>query len=152
MGKQADAYRPPAPQPMTPIRSLLRVIREGEGNLLSLVPIDAYRKPVTHLGYSRRSILLINDPELAREMLTDPLEIFPKNDLMVGALEPLVGDSIFVSSGATLAPPARHDRPGVLAYAHQPGVCRPWSAAVDDYEQALDRARAAARCFRWTTR
>ncbi len=94
-----DLYRPPAPQPMTPIRSLIRVMRQGDGDLLSLVPIDAYTQPYTYLGYSRRSILLVNDPEIARNILTDPLEIFPKNDLMVGALEPLVGDSIFVSSG-----------------------------------------------------
>ncbi|MFK8051441.1 MAG: cytochrome P450 [Woeseiaceae bacterium] len=84
---------------MTPLRSLLRVIRQGDGDLLSLVPEAAYRLPLTHLGYSRRSILLINDPELARDVLTDPTPIFPKNDLMVGALAPLVGESIFVSSG-----------------------------------------------------
>lgn len=86
---------------MTPVRSLIRVIRQGDGDLLSLVPTAAYTEPCTWLGYSRRSILLVNDLELVRNVLTDPLEIFPKNDLMVGALEPLVGDSIFVSSGAT---------------------------------------------------
>lgn len=31
----------------------------------------------------------------------DPQGIFPKSDLMVNALEPLIGDSIFVSSGPT---------------------------------------------------
>ena len=97
----SDLFRPPAPRPLTPIRSLIRVIRQGDGDLLSLVPIDAYTKPCTWLGYSRRSILLVNDLKLVRDVLTDPLEIFPKNDLMAGALEPLVGDSIFVSSGAT---------------------------------------------------
>ena len=86
-----DLYRPPAPQPMTPLRSLLRVIRQGDGDLLSLVPGDAYEKPCTYLGYSRRSILLVNDPQIAKDVLTDPLDIFPKNDLMVGALQPLVG-------------------------------------------------------------
>ncbi|MEM8816392.1 MAG: cytochrome P450, partial [Pseudomonadota bacterium] len=70
-----ELYRPPAPLPKTPIRSLLRVLRQGDGDLLSLVPIDAYQKPYTYLGYSRRSILLINDPAIAREVLTDPLEI-----------------------------------------------------------------------------
>lgn len=131
---------------MTPIRSLLRVIREGEGNLLNLVPIDAYRKPVTHLGYSRRSIVLVNDPELAREVLTDPLEIFPKNDLMVGALEPLVGDSIFVSSGERW----RRQRAMIdPAFSHM-RINRAFgamSAAVDDYEQALDRRCAAGEVF-----
>jgi len=94
-------YRPPAPRPLTPLRSLWRVIRQGDGDLLSLVPEAAYRETVTPLGYSRRGILLVNDPEAVRGIMTDPLEVFPKNDLMVGALAPLVGDSLFVSSGET---------------------------------------------------
>ena len=125
---------------MTPIRSLLRVIRQGDGDLLSLVPIDAYRKPYTYLGYSRRSILLINDPEIARDVLTDPLEIFPKNDLMVGALEPLVGDSIFVSSGERW----RRQRTMIdPAFSHMriSSAFPSMAAAVDDYERRLD-ARA----------
>lgn len=139
-------YRPPAPEPKTPIRSLIRVIRQGEGDLLSLVPIDAYTKPMTYLGYSRRSILLINDPEIAREILTDPLEIFPKNDLMVGALAPLVGDSIFVSSGerwrrqrAMIDPAFSHMRIN-RAFASM-------AAAVDDYETVLDRRAERGESF-----
>lgn len=146
MSGTGGLYRPPAPVPMTPVRSLLRMIREGEGNLLSLVPIDAYRKPLTWLGYSRRSILLINDPDIAREVLTDPLEIFPKNDLMVGALEPLVGDSIFVSSGerwrrqrAMIDPAFSHMRIN-RAFASM-------AAAVDDYEATLDRRAASGEPF-----
>ena len=133
-----DLYRPPAPQPMTPLRSLLRVIRQGDGDLLSLVPIDAYEKPYTYLGYSRRSILLVNDPDIARDILTDPLEIFPKNDLMVGALEPLVGDSIFVSSGATW----RRQRAMIdPAFSHMRinQAFGSMTAAVDDYESELER-------------
>lgn len=139
-------YRPPAPTPKTPIRSLIRVIRQGDGDLLSLVPIDAYEKPYTYLGYSRRSILLVNDPQIAREILTDPLEIFPKNDLMVGALEPLVGDSIFVSSGerwrrqrAMIDPAFSQLRINVAFSAMQ--------VAVDDYEAELDRRAAAGEDF-----
>ncbi len=139
-------YRPPAPKPKTPIRSLVRVIRQGDGDLLSLVPIDAYEKPYTYLGYSRRSILLVNDPVIAREILTDPLEIFPKNDLMVGALEPLVGDSIFVSSGerwrrqrAMIDPAFSQLRINVAFDSMQ--------AAVDDYESELDRRAEAGESF-----
>lgn len=79
--------------------SLLRVMLQGDGDLLSLLPASAYRVPVGPLGYSRRQIVIVNEPSLYKEILNDPAEIFPKNDLMVGALEPLVGDSIFVSSG-----------------------------------------------------
>lgn len=131
---------------MTPVRSLLRVIRQGDGDLLSLVPIDAYRKPYTYLGYSRRSILLINDPEIARDVLTDPLEIFPKNDLMVGALEPLVGDSIFVSSGATW----RRQRAMIDPAFSQMRIDKAFAsmnAAVADYERVLDRRAADGTVF-----
>lgn len=131
---------------MTPIRSLVRVVRQGDGDLLSLVPVDAYREPYTYLGYSRRSILLINDPDIARDILTDPLEIFPKNDLMVGALEPLVGDSIFVSSGATW----RRQRAMIdPAFSHMrinkafPSM----ASAVDDYERVLDERAARGETF-----
>ena len=131
---------------MTPIRSLIRVIRQGDGDLLSLVPIDGYRKPYTYLGYSRRSILLINDPDIARETLTDPLGIFPKNDLMVGALAPLVGDSIFVSSGETW----RRQRAMIdPAFSHMRinTAFGSMVEAVDDYEQELDRRAAAGKVF-----
>ncbi|MEO0345423.1 MAG: cytochrome P450 [Pseudomonadota bacterium] len=139
-------YRPPAPVPLTPLRSLVRVIRQGDGDLLSLVPRDAYQKPMTHLGYSRRSILLINDPALAKHVLSDPLEIFPKNDLMVGALAPLVGDSIFVSSGSTWRRQRQMIDP---AFSHMRintafGSMR---EAVADYTSQLDRAAADGSDF-----
>lgn len=142
----AELFRPPAPAPKTPIRSLIRVLRQGDGDLLSLVPIDAYRKPYTYLGYSRRSILLINDPEIARDVLTDPLEIFPKNDLMVGALEPLVGDSIFVSSGDTW----RRQRQMIDPAFSQLRISKAFSSmasAVDDYERTLDERSASGEAF-----
>ena len=117
-------------------------MRQGDGDLLSLVPRDAYAKPLTHLGYSRRSILLINDPAMARDVLTDPLQIFPKNDLMVGALAPLVGDSIFVSSGATW----RRQREMIdPAFSHMRinTAFASMRDAVDDYAHKLDALAAS---------
>lgn len=130
-------YRPPAPTPSSPLRSLLRVIRQGDGDLLSLVPEDAYRKPLTWLGYSRRSILLINDTELCREVLHDKQGIFPKNDLMVGALEGLVGNSLFVSSGETW----RRQRQMIDPAFSQLRINAAFASmvnAVDDYQSLLD--------------
>ncbi len=80
---------------------LLRCIWHGDGDLLTLMPADAYKVPIGPLGYSRRSIVIVNDPEWVRSIMTDAIEIFPKNDLMKGALHPLVGDSLFVSDGET---------------------------------------------------
>jgi cytochrome P450 len=139
-------HRPPAPRPLSPILSLLRVLTMRPRSLLSLVPEAAYREMVTPLGYSRRGILLVNDPELTRSILTNPLGRFPKNDLMVGALEPLVGESIFVSDGAAWARQRRMVEP---AFSHM-GVNRAFasmSGAVDDYETLLDGLAARGEAF-----
>ena len=81
--------------------ALLRVAMRGDGDLLSLLPASAYRAAIGPLGYSRRQILIVNQPDQVRRVLSDPEGIFPKSDLMVAALAPLIGDSIFVSSGDT---------------------------------------------------
>ena len=96
-----DRYVPPKPSSLSAVTALLRAALHGDGDLLSLLPTAAYRVPIGPLGYSRRQILIVNQPDLVRHVLTDPEGIFPKSDLMVNALAPLIGDSIFVSSGAT---------------------------------------------------
>ena len=93
-------YRPPAPRPKAAVQSLVEVVLRGERNLLSLLPAEAYSMRIGRLGWSRRGILLVNDPLLVAEVLRDADQIFPKNDLMVGALEGLVGHSMFVSHGS----------------------------------------------------
>ena len=92
-------YTPPHPRPMGALPSLLRVLRHGDGNLLELLPAEAYQFAVGNLGYSRRSTVLFNDPILVQQILRDTDGVFPKSDLMVNALEPLIGSSIFVTDG-----------------------------------------------------
>jgi cytochrome P450 len=130
-------YCPPRPKPLPAVAALVRAAVRGDGDLLSLLPADAYHMHVGHLGFSRRSILIVNSPELVRAIMADPEDIFPKNDLMVGALEPLVGDSIFVSSGkiwrrqrAMIDPAFSHMRLNRAFLS--------MAAAVDDYEAHLD--------------
>ena len=74
---------------------------------------------------------------LLREVLTDPAGIYPKNDLMAGALEPLVGNSIFVSHGDVWRRQRRMIDP---AFSHMRlgKAFVSMSAAVDDYEHRLD--------------
>jgi cytochrome P450 len=134
------------PQARSAIVALLRAALKGDGDLLSLLPAEAYSMKVGPLGYSRRSILIVNAPELVRPILTERADIFPKNDLMVGALEPLVGQSIFVSSGESWRRQRRMIDPAFSlmrvnrAFASMEG-------AVDDYEQALDRSAADNEAF-----
>ena len=58
---ESGPYRPPAPRPIGPVRSLLRVIAQGEGDLLSLIPDLAYQAMMLPLGPTRRGILYLND-------------------------------------------------------------------------------------------
>ncbi|MBC7433928.1 MAG: cytochrome P450 [Rubritepida sp.] len=96
-------YSPPRPTSYAALISLIRLAMQGDGDLLSLLPAAAFRQRIGWLGWSRRSILIVNEPAQVRRVLADPEGIFPKSDLMVEALQPLIGDSIFVSSGATWA-------------------------------------------------
>jgi cytochrome P450 len=130
-------YRPPAPKPKGPLTSLLRAALAGDRDLLSLLPDLAYSELVTPLGMSRRGILLVNDPAAIAEILVNSEGFFPKNDLMVGALEGLVGDSIFVSDGATWRRQRRMIDP---AFSHM-RINQAYDAmaeAVDDYVQRAD--------------
>ena len=92
-------YIPPKPLSLWSVVALARVLWKGDGNLLELLPAAAYHFDVGNLGYSRRSTVLFNDPDAVREIMRDAEGVFPKSDLMVNALEHLIGDSIFVTDG-----------------------------------------------------
>ena len=139
-------YRPPAPIPTTPVRALMQGILSNQRDLLSLMPEEAYRVMVSEIGRTRRKIILVNDPALVRRLLTEDADAFPKNDLMVGALEPLVGDSVFVSSGKKWQ---RQRRMIDAAFSHM-RVSRAFDAmdaAVDDYQGTLDALAGRAEAF-----
>ena len=140
----AARYCPPRPSALSPVVSLLRMLADGEGDLLSLLPASAYRVPIGPLGYSRRQIVVVNDPQLYRPILNDPGGIFPKNDLMVDALAPLVGDSMFVSSGHRWRQQRRMIEPA-LSQLRVGQAFASMSAAIDDYEQRLCVQAASAQ-------
>lgn len=132
-----ELFEPPRPKSLGPLSALLRAAFTGDSNLIGLLPKEAYTMKIGNLGYSRRSIVIINDADEVRKILTDPTNIYPKNDLMVGALAPLVGDSIFVTSGepwrkqrAMVAPAFNHMKLSLAFDAMQ--------AAVDNYETVID--------------
>lgn len=101
MSALSEPFVPPRPSKLWSVAALARTLRQGDGDLLSLLPGNAFRMDIGTLGYSRRSIFLLNDPALVRQVLSDDGTTFPKSDLMVNALEPLIGGSIFVTDGAT---------------------------------------------------
>jgi len=56
-------------------------VLRGDGDLLSLLPASAYRVNVGPLGYSRRQILIVNQPDQVRRVLADPEGIPPRATL-----------------------------------------------------------------------
>jgi cytochrome P450 len=139
-------YRPPAPKPRGPLTSLLRAAWAGDRDLLGLLPDLAYTQMLTPLGFSRRGILLVNDPAAIAEILANNEGFFPKNDLMVGALEGLVGDSIFVSDGAAWRRQRKMIDP---AFSHMRinQAYHAMSGAVDDYIHRADAIAAKKTGF-----
>ena len=137
----APAYTPPRPVSLPAIVSLIRVLRQGDGDLLSLLPVTAYSDPIGPLGYSRRSIVVVNDPALIRQVLSDDSAIFPKGDLMVNATEALIGDSIFVSSGQTWRRQRAMIDPAFTAMRINRAFSA-MSAGVDEAEASFDQAAA----------
>ncbi|MEO1786951.1 MAG: cytochrome P450 [Pseudomonadota bacterium] len=132
-------FTPPRPRSLPAVAALVRSAMNRDGDLLSLLPDFAYRDPVRFIGVSRRQILIVNDPALVRRIMVEEPDLFPKSDLMVGALAPLVGNSLFVSSGETWQRQRRMVDPAFS----QLRINRAYdamTAAVDGYEARLQAA------------
>jgi cytochrome P450 len=137
---------PPKPDAISPVAALARAALRGDGDLLSLLPAEAYRTDIGPLGYSRRSIVIVNRPDLVRHVLADPDGVFPKSDLMVNALAPLIGDSIFVSSGATWERQRRMVDPA-LTMMRVSRAFPDMQAGAAACEETLDRAARERTAF-----
>lgn len=131
-------YRPPAPHPIGPNAALFRSLLTGDRDLLALMPRIAYQRRIAKMGITRRGIFIVNDPATIRRILVTQTEDFPKNDLMVGSLAPLINDGMFVSSGTVWQRQRAMVDP---AFTHI-GVKRAFefmAAAVDDFICRHDR-------------
>lgn len=99
-------WRPPAP----PLRSNLAVglsLALGRApDLLQTLPRGCYEKGVVVVPIGKRPVVIVNDPEIIKRIFIDDHAHFPKSDLMISTLAPLLGDGVLVSNGATW----EHDR------------------------------------------
>lgn len=146
MYSDLPAFTPPYPAELPAALAFFRMIARGDGDLLSLMPAKIYRMKSGTLGLSRRSTVLFNDPADLRDILEDRDGVFPKSDLMVNALEPLIGQSVFTTDGETwrrqramIDPAFSHMRLSVAFAAMQ--------AAVSDYLPVLAARADAGEAF-----
>lgn len=139
-------YIPPKPHSLGAVVALARAALKGDGDLLALLPASAYRVMVGPLGFSRRQIVIVNEPEQVRRVLSDQGGIFPKSDLMVEALAPLIGESIFVSSGSQWQRQRQMIDPALsMMRVHRAFPAMEEGAA--NWEEELERAAQARRPF-----
>src|SRR2546423_1546810 len=92
-GSTAQAYRPPAPVP----KQMLSLF---DGELLSMLPQASYEQGFLSLRKGKRPIVIVNEPALIKSVLVEQAAQFQKSDVMIAALEPLVGEGILISNGA----------------------------------------------------
>lgn len=146
VGRTDILYRPPAPTPTSPVMALLRGMMRSDRDMISLMPQSAYRTMVAEVGWTRRKIILVNDPEIVQQLMTSKVDEFPKSDLMTGALAPLVRDGVFVSDGEVWERQRRMIAP---AFSHM-RLGNAFSAMVqsfDKYEEIFDQRAEEGASF-----
>ncbi|MGR3572228.1 cytochrome P450 [Brevirhabdus sp.] len=92
---------PPKPAARSGRVSLWRYMRLFRQDILSAQPAKHYRAWMAEFRTPFFRSYLINQPELVREVLkARPME-FPKSDRIGAGLRPLLGNSVFLTNGAT---------------------------------------------------
>jgi cytochrome P450 len=95
----AATYRPPDGLYRAPVPSPAALFGPSDGDLLGLLPQGLYRRDQFRFPLDGRDVCLINDPAGIRQVLVTEEQNFPKSDLMIAALKPLLGDGILISNG-----------------------------------------------------
>jgi cytochrome P450 len=99
----AEVPDQPPPMPRIPKRAaagLLGLLR-ARGDILSAFPEEAYRREMFTLRLPRRLLLVANHPDVVRDIFVLRHETYQaKSTSMVRALEPVIGDSLFINHGA----------------------------------------------------
>lgn len=102
----ADHWRPPAPPLRSSLAVGLKIFLERAPDLLQTLPQSCYTDDVVTVPIGRRPVFIVNDPELVRRIFGEDRANYPKSDLMVSGLRPLLGDGVLISGGDTW----EHDR------------------------------------------
>ena len=96
---RAEGWRPPAPALRSNLAIGLRILFQHSPDLLQTLPRDCYTKDIVTVPVGKRPVFIVNHPETIRRILTEDRANYPKSDLMVSALSPLLGDGVLISSG-----------------------------------------------------
>ena len=92
---------PPKPPSRKGRVSLWRYMRLFRNDILSAQPAKLYRAWMAEFKTPFFRSYLVNDPDLVKEVLNKRPMDFPKSNRVGEGLRPLLGDSVFLTNGAT---------------------------------------------------
>lgn len=84
----------------------LRILSGRAPDLLQTLPRDCYTKDIVTVPVGRRPVFIVNHTPTVRRILNEDRVNYPKSDLMVSALSPLLGEGVLIASGEVW----EHDR------------------------------------------
>lgn len=112
----AADFIPPMPRPPAQPWRWLPSLILGRGDILRAFTEDAYRRQVIPLRLPGRGLIIANHPDVVRHVfVANAANYERKSWFMEQALEPLVGDSLFINHGEAWA-----ERRAVIAPALHP--------------------------------
>lgn len=95
-------YVPPCPLRPESTPPVWKLIGLARRNFLSVWPSSAFAKPWLRIAVLRKQIFVCNSPDLVQEAFVRKHDTFErKSAQMRHALEPLLGDGLFISDGET---------------------------------------------------
>lgn len=115
-------FVPPMPVPAARASGAVLSLLRARGDVLSAFPAEAYRRQIIPLSLPGRRIFIVNHPDLVRQVFVSEHETYQrKSRFMEQALEPVVGDSLFINHGPVwaerrevIAPPLHPARIGAF--------------------------------------
>lgn len=99
-------WSPPAPPLRSSLAVGLSIFFRRAPDLLQTLPRSCYTQGVVAVPIGRRPVFIVNDPDIVRRIFIDDRQHYPKSDLMVSGLRPLLGEGVLISGGDTW----EHDR------------------------------------------
>lgn len=95
-------FKPPYPARPKKQFNPLKALFYAHKNLLSIWPEFAFKKDFMHFKVLKQHLFIVNSPETVRNvMIENGMNYLDKSTQQVKALEPLLGNGLFVSTGET---------------------------------------------------
>jgi len=97
-------FTPPFPERHKTEPSAIKAIFQARQDLLSIWTENSFHFEFMSQQFFKRKIFIANDPRIVKEVFVTKHHIYEKKSpLMQRALEPLLGDGLFISDGDTWA-------------------------------------------------